>query len=260
MKKLTKDQQNFKAIVAALIEAAGVAKTDKNQELLDEIKGKMPTLESVKGEENEELKELVEKLQSMQINGEGENVEDGPQLGEQVETPTRPAKEPENFFHADFQRAATTEERAKLAELEAKVLSTDDQKKYDADKKSLDELKKVAEPTEEQKGKIAALEAELKALDAKVTITAEELPILHGLRYIIANSHEGEVHHMFNKRMRSYAQPCYDDGKYLFKSPTFCNGDKKTAPNVKWVATWDKKGTSVWVCGTCQSVYPRKER
>lgn len=62
------------------------------------------------------------------------------------------------------------------------------------------------------------------------------------------------------KQMRTYAQACYDDGKYLFKSETFCNQKKGAHADQKWIATYDRIGTPVWLCMTCKSVYPRKEK
>lgn len=102
--------------------------------------------------------------------------------------------------------------------------------------------------------------AELKAKTETEMVKPEmdELNALKKLESMAFNG--GNLHSLYNKKMRTYEQGCYDDGKYLFLSPNFCNQEKKAAVQRKWVATWDQKGTPVWVCTTCLSVYPRKEK
>lgn len=104
-------------------------------------------------------------------------------------------------------------------------------------------------------------ETRLAELESKDELSPSEKCEFASLRRIKASSFSGpQPHSQFNKRVKTYRQGCFDDGKYLFYSPTFCNQKKGAGDPKTWVATYDQTGTPVWVCSGCLSVYPRKER
>jgi hypothetical protein len=101
----------------------------------------------------------------------------------------------------------------------------------------------------------------LAGLEAKADLAKPEIAELLILRKLkSAAFNGGKVHLLHNKKMRTHLQGCYDDGKYLFLSPDFCNQKKNNQAKQKWVATYDHIGTPVWVCTACRSVYPRSEK
>ncbi|WP_026840534.1 hypothetical protein [Citrifermentans bremense] len=106
-----------------------------------------------------------------------------------------------------------------------------------------------------------AEEKRLAELDSKSDLNPSEKSEFASLRRIKGLSFSGaQPHSLFNKKVKTYRQGCFDDGKYLFYSPTFCNQKKGAGPPTTWVATYDQTGTPVWVCSGCLSVYPRKEK
>lgn len=64
-------------------------------------------------------------------------------------------------------------------------------------------------------------------------------------------------HALFGLIVKHAKKPCYEDGKWLWRSPDFCNQAKEDHHDVDWVATFNKKGKPVWVCMDCKSIYPR---
>jgi len=104
-------------------------------------------------------------------------------------------------------------------------------------------------------------EARLEELEQQSAKTKQQIAELDRLKTIRAVAFTGsKFDSQYNKRVRTYKQGCWDDGKYLFYSPEFCNQEHKSTAKKVWVATYDQSGKSVWVCSSCLSVYPRKEK
>lgn len=109
----------------------------------------------------------------------------------------------------------------------------------------------------EQKAREIAV-AESAANQAKIARITAQLSIFHpDFQKDISIEKCSEL---AGKVIRKYAQACYDDGKYISKTPEFCNQKKGAHTDQSWAATYDKNGKSIWICLTCKSIYPRKEK